>query len=210
MRQDKIEAIKTARALLAQRPVYLDTETTGLGNTDQIIDIAVVDSDGTILLDTLVRPTAPIPGEATSIHGITNEDIVDAPLYPEIRPSLFLCIEHRFVVIYNAAYDTRLMRQSMRAHGITVGSKIHAVCAMELYAQFYGDWNGRSYLWQSQANAAAQLGIAIPDDLHRAAADANLCRLIVQAMANTPLPGEAAQSSQLAEIDFRWFILEEF
>ena len=205
MKQDKIEAIKTARALLAQRPVYLDTETASLDEQAEIIDITVIDSDGTILLDTLVRPTAPIPQEAKGIYGIADEDIVVAQLYPEIRGELFLCIAHRFVVIYGVDYETRSIRQSMRAHGITVGSKIRAVCAMELYAQFYGDWDGQSYKWQSLDSAARQLGI-VHDSLHRAAADADLCRLVVEEMANTPLPGETAQSSQLAEIIFRWSI----
>jgi len=64
---------------------------------------------------------------------------------------------------------------------------------MELYAEFYGDWNDyhKSYRWQSQEKAARQLGLKIPADLHRAAADANLCRLIVEAMAATRLPGES-------------------
>lgn len=199
MREDKIEAIKTARETIGLRTVYLDTETTGLDDGAEICDIAIIDHDGTVLLDTLVRPTKPIPVKASEIHGIINEDIMDAPNYAEIHQNLEAQIEGKLIVIYNASYDTRILRQSAWAHKLPRLKDGNAVCAMELYAQFYGDWNEYhgSYKWQSQANAAQQLGIEIPADLHRAAADANLCRLIIEAMAATPLPGEATQSSQL-------------
>ncbi len=198
MKDDKIEAIETARRWIELKPVYLDTETTGLDNQAEIADIAIVDNDGTELVNTLVRPTRPIPVEATWIHGIKNEDVVDAPTFADILPNLILHFEY-LTVIYNRNYDVRLMAQSAKANKIDWLPLTNTVCAMELYAQFHGDWNEyhQSYRWQKQAVAARQLGIEIPADLHRAAADANLCRLIVEAMAATPLPGEAERSSQL-------------
>lgn len=38
--------------------IFIDTETTGLNKdgTDEVLEIAIVDSDGMTLLDTLVRP----------------------------------------------------------------------------------------------------------------------------------------------------------
>jgi nucleoid DNA-binding protein len=36
--------------------VMLDTETTGLERDDEVIELAVIGKDGTVLLDTLVRP----------------------------------------------------------------------------------------------------------------------------------------------------------
>ncbi|HID85120.1 MAG TPA: 3'-5' exonuclease, partial [Anaerolineales bacterium] len=40
------DAIRTAKAWLKRRPVYLDTETTGLDEGAEIIEIAVVDTNG--------------------------------------------------------------------------------------------------------------------------------------------------------------------
>jgi DNA polymerase-3 subunit epsilon len=57
MKLAKKDAIRTAREILALVPVYLDTETTGLGSDAQVIDIALIDTDGTELINTLVRPT---------------------------------------------------------------------------------------------------------------------------------------------------------
>jgi DNA polymerase III epsilon subunit-like protein len=103
------------------------------------------------------------------------------------------------IVIYNNSYDLRLCRQSAKAHGVEPWAPPETICAMELYAKFYGEWNDyhKSYRWQKQSDAAHQLGIEIPADLHRAAADANLCRLIIEAMAATPLPGEVTANTTL-------------
>src|SRR3982750_387678 len=50
--------------------VYLDTETTGLFGDVRIVDVAIVDDAGEVLVDTLVDPGIPIPVETSRIHGI--------------------------------------------------------------------------------------------------------------------------------------------
>ena len=59
--------------------VVLDTETTGLDGHAEVIQIAVVDRSGAVLLDSLVKPTCPVPAEATAVHGISDSDLVNAP-----------------------------------------------------------------------------------------------------------------------------------
>ncbi|NDD11792.1 MAG: hypothetical protein EB072_03880 [Betaproteobacteria bacterium] len=55
-------------------PVFLDTETTGLSPSsgDKIVEIAIVDGSGRILLNSLVDPGRAIPWHATNVHGITD------------------------------------------------------------------------------------------------------------------------------------------
>lgn len=193
MNQDQFYAIRQARAWLEEKPLYLDTETTGFSNFDQVINLALVDSNGTALIDTLIRPTVPIDPGAEAIHGIRNEDIADAPGFNEIMINLIKLTEGRRVLIYNADFDQRLLRQSLAACKLRKPAVMAKVsCVMLLYAQFFGEWNNyrQSYTWQSQAKAAKHLNIKLPADLHRAAADAKLCREIVMAMAATPLPRE--------------------
>lgn len=189
MNADKIKAIETGREWLKSKPVYLDTETTGLDSKAEIVNIAVIDHDGTELINTLVRPMSPIPEEATRIHGIKNEDVILAPAYADIQPDLANQLIGRLIVIYNEQFDLRVMMQSSLVNN---WFPEETRCAMKLHAQFYGDWNEyhQSYRWQKQADAAKQLGIEIPANLHRAAGDANLCRLIIEAVAATPLPDE--------------------
>ena len=58
---------------------FFDTETTGLSDEDEIVHIAIVDIDGSVLIDTLVKPSKLIPSEATYIHNITNKMVEYAP-----------------------------------------------------------------------------------------------------------------------------------
>ena len=59
--------------------LYLDTETTGLRNSDELVDIAVIDNSGRILLNSLIKPRQSIPRDATAIHGITNQMVLHPP-----------------------------------------------------------------------------------------------------------------------------------
>ena len=54
--QARQQAILRAQQLLAQQPIYLDTETTGVRSNAEIVEICLVDHDGTVILDSLVRP----------------------------------------------------------------------------------------------------------------------------------------------------------
>ena len=40
---------------------------------DRIVEIALVDEEGNVLLDTLVNPNRRIPVEASRVHGITDQ-----------------------------------------------------------------------------------------------------------------------------------------
>lgn len=199
----KARAAARAAEILAARPVYLDTETTGLDGTAEICDLAVVDHDGTVLLDTLVRPTRPIPLGASRVHGITDEMVAAAPTFAEVLPRLVEVLAGRTLVIYNAAYDLRMMVQAERASGAEVRGYIPAEavhCAMELYAEWWGEWNDYhgSFRWQKLGTAARQQRIELPADLHRARADAELTRRLLGAMAPAARPYEEFRAELVA------------
>ena len=66
-------AVQFARNILQQKPVYLDTETTGLSSIDEVIELTIVDHDGSLLFSRLFRPLQPIPRQAQLIHHITDQ-----------------------------------------------------------------------------------------------------------------------------------------
>ncbi len=79
--QFKASASQWARDLLA-RPahswVLLDTETTGLGDQAEVVQIGVINGAGKVLVDNrLVKPTLPIDPGAEAIHHISNAMVVD-------------------------------------------------------------------------------------------------------------------------------------
>ena len=109
---DRAAAVHWARQLLNDDFVILDTETTGLGVFDQVIQIAVIDKTGAELLNTLVKPTRPIDTRAEAIHGITDAAVQDAPTFGDIYNYLLLAIGGKRVAIYNASFDVTMLHQS--------------------------------------------------------------------------------------------------
>ena len=180
-------AIDWARHIAADpRSLYLDTETTGLGSDAEIVDIAVVDSSGRVLLDALVRPAHPIPAESTRIHGITDAMVATAPRWDQIAPRLRSTFsEASSVVIYNADFDIRIMEQC-NARFQFFPYRANWQCAMKQYAAFAGEPHQRygGYRWHKLSDAAARFGFHEPVE-HRALADARLCRAVVTGMAGS-------------------------
>ncbi len=133
----------------------MDTETTGLSGRDEIVQVAVIDSLGEVLLHSLVRPTRPIPAEVVRIHGITDADVRDAPTGAEVLRELAPLLASRLVCAYNADFDLRLLAQTARAWRVRLRPPASA-CVMKLYAEHAGVWDSRhrSYRWHSLTRAA--------------------------------------------------------
>jgi DNA polymerase-3 subunit epsilon len=188
------DCAQTARSWLDQRPIYLDTETTGTDDYAEICEIAVIGPDGETIIDELVKPSRSIPPSATDVHGISDADVEDAPTLPDLEFELEEVLLSNPVAIYNSDFDCRILRQSATS-GWLLDWPIDpssVLCVMELAARWYGDWSDhhQSYTWITQANAATELGIDVDaiDDLHRARADAELCRRILHAIASFRSP----------------------
>lgn len=190
VREAKRRAIERAQGLVAREPLFLDTETTGLHKTAEIIEVGVVDNAGRVVFASLVRPRRPIPADASAIHGITNEMVADAPTWQELWPELGALLQDRHVGIYNADYDLRLMRQSHRQWRLPWQPvDASAFCIMKLYAQFYGEPNRRygGFRWQSLERAGLQCRLTLPNT-HRAVDDARLARAVLHYIAQEDPP----------------------
>ncbi|CAM5345597.1 3'-5' exonuclease DinG [Stutzerimonas stutzeri] len=110
---------RRAQDLIGGDCLTLDTETTGLGDDAEICEITILDVTGAPILDTLVRPTRPIPVEATAIHKITDAMVASAPSWPEVAEQYAAAVAGRTVVAYDVAFDARLLRQTYQIHGLT-------------------------------------------------------------------------------------------
>lgn len=67
------------------RPIYYDTETTGVRSAkDRIIEIAAFDPEQDRSFVSFVNPDCPIPSEITSITNITDEMVRNAPSFNEV------------------------------------------------------------------------------------------------------------------------------
>lgn len=180
-------AIEVARKVCAAKPVYVDTETTGLNRTDEIIEISIVDDDGSVLLETLVKPSQPIPPDATRIHGITNQEVQSARPWPVVWPLVRSVLFGRLIVFYNEEFDMRMMQQSHARYRLPWKEKFNTFDLLKLYAEYRGEWDSyrRSYRYHSLANAGRQCKIDLPN-AHRTTADTLLTRALLHYIAETP------------------------
>ena len=179
-------------AWLEANALILDTETTGLDADAEVVELAVIDCAGTVLLDTLVRPSGPVPAEAAAIHGITDAMLADAPTWSEIHDRFCRLIAGRQVIAYNADFDVRLIEQTARRYRESIPDLVPLdqvatfSCAMLAYADFYGEWSAEKgrYRWQKLSAAAQQQGVTV-GNAHRALGDCLMTLGVVRAMAST-------------------------
>ena len=93
---------------MAYRPIYYDTETTGVkAQFDKIVEIAAYDPFLDRSFNELVNPGIPIPTEAQRIHHISDEMVRNAPSFKEIGIRFTKFCEGKTVLIAhnNDAFD---------------------------------------------------------------------------------------------------------
>ncbi|MGO1503004.1 MAG: DNA polymerase III subunit epsilon [Marinobacter sp.] len=97
------------------RQIVLDTETTGIDPAEghRIIEIGCVEMVERQLTGrnyhVYVNPEREVEAEAITIHGITNEFLVDKPKFAAVADEFFEFIEGAELVIHNAAFDIGFM-----------------------------------------------------------------------------------------------------
>ena len=98
--------------LEALEMVVFDTETTGLDlrGGDQIISLAACRILRSRLLaqdsfEQLINPQRPIPPESTAIHGLTDQDVANAPPIEVVLPRFRQYVGQGVLVAHNAAFD---------------------------------------------------------------------------------------------------------
>ncbi|MFC3873287.1 exonuclease domain-containing protein [Neisseria musculi] len=155
----------------AQNAVFLDTETTGLDKDSEIIEIAAIDINGEILLNTTVKPTQAFSdsNEAYQVHGIAYSELLHSPSWPQVQDQLLNIIAGRPLLIYNADFDTRLMNQTAYIHQY-YEVEYNAVCMMKLYSEWHAAYTQEPKKRHRLIHAAEYCGVTV-NNAHRALAD---------------------------------------
>lgn len=159
------------------QPVFLDTETTGRPKEgDKVahepLSVSLVNYDGTVLFHARVRPVRHTSWpEAQAVHGIAPADVLrdDVPTFAELAPQLADLIRGRLLVAYNLGFDC-----AMVAEALVLGPPAQMQCAMEQFAEYYGDWSDyhQSYTWVPLASAAKHVLHAWRGAAHDSLSDA--------------------------------------
>lgn len=125
--------------------IALDVETTGLNpRTHRIVEIALVEvtslinarASGSVELsvyETLVNPERTISRDATKVHGITNADVADAPVFTDITGHILdkLAGDNVVVIGHNVAFDIKFLRAEFDRAGVRL-PMIETECSLWL------------------------------------------------------------------------------
>ena len=106
---------------------FFDLETTGTNpGKDKIVEIAVLKIDTNNQKKEMVwrvNPECPIPEEASSVHGITDEMVKDQPIFKQISKEIYNFIEGCDLGGYNIdKFDLPLLVEEFIRSGIDVSS----------------------------------------------------------------------------------------
>jgi DNA polymerase-3 subunit epsilon len=108
--------------------IFFDLETTGINiASDRIVEIAFlkVDMNGNESKKTMrVNPEMPIPEKAKAIHGISDEDVKEAPTFNEIARSLARDFEGCDLAGYNSIrFDIPILAEEFLRAGVDIDMK---------------------------------------------------------------------------------------
>ncbi len=100
------------------RFVVLDTETTGVGAEDRIIDLYAIVIDPRsgetgASLRLRCNPQRPSHPKALAKHGITDAQAQAAPLFAKQAPQLLDFLANSCIIAHNAAFDARMLAQEL-------------------------------------------------------------------------------------------------
>ena len=122
---------------LNERVLIIDTETLGSGPAVEIIELAVGDSSGRIIFESLVSPLFnPLPSPSRH-RRFETADFSSAPHWPDIWPELSRLIDGKLLVAYNAAFDRRALAATCSRYRVSSGERGWR-CAMQLVKQKMG------------------------------------------------------------------------
>ena len=145
-----IEQIRQEARNLLEHAVVIDTESTGLGENDTIVELAAVRAfDRSVIFNSLVIPSSPMHPAAEAVHGIST---IMAHAHGQSTNSAINDLIERasdasctFITAYNLPFDRRLIEQSMLKnttpphppHFISLLLMTDSPCIMELANRFF-------------------------------------------------------------------------
>jgi DNA polymerase-3 subunit epsilon len=93
----------------------IDTETTGFGRTDRILEIGIVLIDDGKIVDeweTILNPLRDVSN--SNIHGITPDSFALAPTFSELNNDISRILNNRILVAHNLSFDQNMLNMEYK------------------------------------------------------------------------------------------------
>lgn len=138
---------------------WLDTETTGLSSSDEIIELSICTQDKRVVFDSIISSKVNCSAQARAVHGITDEQIAKGMPIESAKAALIELLEGKTIISFNVDFDCQMLFQSF---GITAKKRF---CVMK-WSQSVLDYER----WPRLENVCERLNIKQPE-AHRSLAD---------------------------------------
>ncbi|MGB9697231.1 MAG: exonuclease domain-containing protein [Ignavibacteria bacterium] len=155
--------------------VICDVETTGINPlNNKIIELSLLRVESYKILkkySTLVNPLQHIPGEITTLTGISDKDVIKMPTFTEIAEDVINffseCDNKNLIFVgHNVSFDYRFLKAEFQRVNNSIQFKIPTLCTCKLARRLLTRLKSKSL-----ANVAAYLGIN-NGNFHRSLNDA--------------------------------------
>lgn len=100
-------------AAKGQGILFVEVETNGRGKDTEVIEIAIVSEDETVLFHTFVKPSKPMKKDGLTVDDIHHSDLVDAPTLDRIWSAFAAVIGRSPIAFYNAEYCKKMIIKSL-------------------------------------------------------------------------------------------------
>lgn len=144
---------------LLEKPelAFLEVDTTGLDDDDEIIRILLLDRDGKLLFDTFVCGDKEISEKVSMITGISDEQLEDAPSLVDAWKDIRQAFRGKYILSFNLDFDVSMLEAAAKRYGLEM-FRIWGECLMKR-AMIYS----RSYSYAKLSDLCAYIGRPLPD-----------------------------------------------
>ncbi len=156
--------------------LFFDLELTGVYDHDEILSITIVDGNGKLIMDTLVKPAHKTKWKQTEkIHGITPEMVENAPSLDSLIPQLktvFDSAEH--IIAYGISTDYSHIKYIYETEAERERLHSKALCCANEFVRYIHE-HRPDVAHASLSDAMACFGIAWDGIAHSSCADTYAC-----------------------------------
>lgn len=98
--------------------LIIDTETTGLQNDDEIVELTIINLEGKELYHSLFKPEKSVHWAASKKTGISTKMLLNSPFFKDEWLKIKDIIGEKRLIAHNVEFDYRLVKQTLKRYGL--------------------------------------------------------------------------------------------
>lgn len=178
--------------------VVLDTETTGLEDDDEVIELGIIDKKGQVLYNSRFKNQKAIHWAAAKVNKIKKSDLENAPLFKDEWAKIKSILAGKRILAFNTEFDCRLIGQTLERYGLNKSEATRLfynhLDAMKIYLSYFPNKSNRISLQK----CCRDLNMLMIEE-HQAVSDCRMTLLMLHKLDKKtkearPLPKETTET----------------